>query len=159
ALAAHPRVRSHVRQPPQPGVPPMLSVVLAVLSCSPAAQRDKEPELAGFDYRAIHREAMSLVAEGKIDKAVELLDGLTVSKDTFGDAGRDQLKKESARYFATGGKPLGQEVVGYRRFGRRVYKIYALATWEKRTALLVYQVVRGAEDQWRRQTLRVSDKL
>lgn len=38
-------------------------------------------------------------------------------------------------------------------------KVYALSYWEKQTALLVYQVAKGADDTWRMQTLRVSDKL
>lgn len=63
----------------------MPAAVLAILSCTPTAQENADPELRGFDYRTIHREAMALVAEGRIDKAVELLDGLTVPKDTFGD--------------------------------------------------------------------------
>ena len=38
-------------------------------------------------------------------------------------------------------------------------KFYGVWLWEKRTALVVYQVVKRADDTWRMQTLLVSDKL
>lgn len=81
----------------------MLATVLAVLSRTPA-QKNDDPELRGFDYRAVHREAMLLVADGKVEKAVELLDGLMASG--FGEEGKTSLQREFASYFATGGKHL-----------------------------------------------------
>src|SRR5262245_2538788 len=95
---------------PDTGVPPMLSVVLAVLSCAPAAQKNADPEFKGFDYRAVHRDVLALVADGKGDKAVELIDSLAPTKDTFGDAGRDVLRKRFAAIFGTAGKYGGQEI-------------------------------------------------
>lgn len=138
----------------------MLSVVLTVLASltTPAAQKNADPALKGFDYRAVHRETASLVADGKGERAVELLDGLMVTG--FGEDGKKSLQKEFALYFATGGKHLGSEVVGYRKFGSRVVKFYGVWYWEKRTALVVYVVVRDGESgEWKLQTVFVADKL
>lgn len=136
----------------------MLATVFAVLSCTPA-QKNADPDLRGFDYRAVHREAMSLVADGKGEKGVELLDGLTVSSATFGDDGRDALRKEFALYFGAGGKHLGSEVVGFKRLTSRIYKFYAIGYWEKKNAVLLYEVAKGADDKWRISTLMLRPKL
>jgi hypothetical protein len=99
---------------------------------------------------------MALVAEGKAKVAVELLEKNALP-DTLNDAGKEALQKKFAAMYGVGGKFVGQEVVGYRKYGSRLYRFYAVVHFEKAIVTLSYVFVKTTDQGWKITKLTVSD--
>jgi len=115
----------------------------------------KDPDI-GFDYRAMVRDQMRLVADGKAKEAVEFL-AERATPGTFDDKFRETLARQFALLFGGGGKFVGQEVVGYKRVTSRVYRFYAVAYFDRATVTFSYQVIRTTDAGWRVSNMTISD--
>ena len=134
-------------------MPAILLALAAAVAAQPAPAKD--PDI-GFDYRAMVRDQLRLVADGKAKVAVEFL-AERAMPGTFDDKVWETMAKKFAVLFGAGGKYVGHEVVGYKRVASRVYRFYAVAYFENAVVSFSYQLAKTTDVGWRISNMTVGD--
>jgi hypothetical protein len=122
------------------------------------ADQPKGPDL-GFDYRALILQHAHAVAEGKADRALEVLDSRASSKDWFQAESREAAKKHIARIYGASVKHIESEVVGCKQITSRIVRIYAASHFDRAVVTYSFLFVKNAEDEWRLFAYQLSEGI
>lgn len=110
----------------------------------------------GYDYERVIANHIDLVATGKADEAVGLLEklGPVMLSDTL----RQEWKRRYAFVYGGAGRYEGFELTGYRRLSSRDYKFYAVAHFERGPVQFGYVFHKIGSD-WKVIGFSISDQI
>lgn len=131
----------------------MIPALAALVLVAPAA--DPAPSI-GFDYRGLIADHVKLVAAGSAEEAISLLE--KHSSEKFPEAEREGTKKKFAALYAGAGRFHSHEIVGFRKYSSRAYRIYAVLHFDGGFLLFAYLLSKNSADEWKLTGYSISDK-
>lgn len=105
------------------------------------------PVIEGLDYQAFVSSHLTPLGKGDIDQALDHAEKHAGNVESIASV-REEWKRRFAVLYGTSGKAIGHEVAGVQRIGRLACKVYAVAYFEGRAFLFMYQFARF-NDTWK----------